>query len=126
MVRALLNLAQEERLKHERENGGDGGTDGESWLNGRLNMSGRLDDTIIRGWPLRVLRMKWGRNEDSIPRAGYIRLAWDNRFRHEQARIDLQARFLVGSRQFTAPYGDEPPHGEVYVPVPLEDELEQA
>ena len=120
MVRVLLNLAQEEVLKYAKDNGGK---DCESWLNGRLNMSGLLSDTIVRDWDLRVLRLKWGRNEDNIPRTGYIRLGWDNNYRYEEARLQLQSRFLVGAKQVTAPYGDDPPRGVEYLPVPLQDDV---
>ena len=125
LLKVLLKLREDEDVQHQRETGG---STFDNWQNPAFYRQ-HLDERrlvphaqVIRGWELTTLRIKWLRNEESIPKQGYLQLGWNNAFKSEDCRRELQHHFLVGSKLFTYPFMDNPLQREPYMPWPLEDE----
>jgi hypothetical protein len=95
IVKILTVLDMEETARFFLERGND--REYEVWLNGEFIY---VDEKVepARGWDLRILRMKWQRDEKYIPHEGFLSLAFNDEFCYEDARKGQVPNCLCGQR----------------------------
>jgi hypothetical protein len=93
IVKILTILDRDETARFSLERGND--REYEVWLNGEfISIEEKVEPA--HGWDLRVLRMKWQRDEKYIPHDGFLSLAYNDEFCYEEARKGQVLHCLSG------------------------------